>query len=851
MVHKARTASTRTEGRHSLKKQPISRRDFIRDSSLAGLTLVGTPGAAADCPAISEHEPPSAKASSPITQDAWSIPACAWKRPLGILPKIELMPEKSDEPNGLNTLLRVKKGLPLGGIGAGNFMYNLCGTFGPWQLKVGRYEERFLSQAAFHVREAWGDKDGTVRTLATDNVLPAWTRLNPGEGDYYALFPRGWCTYKAFQTDVSLQFFSPIIKDNYRETSLPVALFLFKIHNPTKSPAKVSVMFTFPNAPYTGPQNTPLENVTEPGAPKTLRGRHGLRNELVRDSNHDITAILMRAQDPSNPAETENSEWCIATASPASCATAWDGEGDGSDIWRSFAADGELPMNALSQETRVPSGALCVATEVPVGATVTVPFALGWFFAQIEFGSGTRWWRRFTEYFPAGTGQAFEITKDALLNWEPWLNRVEAWQDPIIRNPAYPEWLKQGTLNELYYATFGGSFWENGCITKAKKFGKRSGQHLASVMECQEYSFAETFDVRHHASRSSRDLWPQIERDILSVFADFIMDTPDGSCPHDAGLISGDPFFEYDGYGRSYNQTPNGIKGRITTPWSEFSPKFIQQSHAYWQKTKDDRFLEEVWPALVRSFRYQKTTDVDGDGLTEMKSSEYKDNKLFNAVLWLGALEALKALAEYSKDTGFLVEVTAELNKARVSTELQFWNEQLGYYQYNAQNQDIMGDAMIGERYVDVTGLPPVLTPDRLTSHYRQLFKRAVLPLKDLNGDGVGDLGVANALRPDSAPGVGDSEYAHQFEVWTGVSYSAAANLYAWGKRMEDGSLQADALLAAWGVYSTTWLNEKTAYWFSAPEAWRLEDPRNFRALMYQRPRAIWEFAMEVGNPYR
>ena len=248
------------------------------------------------------------------------------------------------------------------------------------------------------------------------------------------------------------------------------------------------------------------------------------------------------------------------------------------------------------KETRVPSGALCVASEVPVGATVTVPFALGWFFPQIEFGSGTRWWRRFTEYFPAGTGQAFEINKDALLNWEPWLNRVEAWQDPIIRNPAYPEWLKQGTLNELYYATFGGSFWENGCITKPKKFGKRSGQHLASVMECQEYSFAETFDVRHHASRSSRDLWPQMERDILSVFADFIVDAPDGRCPHDAGLISGDPFFEYDGYRRSYNQSPNGIKGRITTPWSEFSPKFIQQSHAYWQKTKDDRFLEEVWP---------------------------------------------------------------------------------------------------------------------------------------------------------------------------------------------------------------------------------------------------------------
>ena len=834
-----------------MKKRLISRRNFIRNSSLAGLTLAEVPRAAAGRPAVSAPQTVAIKPSPRTSHHAWTIPTCAWKRPLGSLPVVDLMPEKANDFNGLNTLLRVKKGLPLGGVGAGNFMYNLCGTFGPWQMKVGRYEERFLPQGAFHIWEKVGGKEAAARTLATDDVLPAWQRLNPGEADYYALFPRGWCTYKVFQTDVSLQFFSPFIKDNYRETSLPVAVFLFKIHNPTKSPAKVSVMFAFPNAPYTGPQNTPLGKVKESGWPETSRERRGLRNELARDLTHGITAVLMKAQDASNPPETENSEWCIATSSPASHVTAWDGDGDGSDIWRHFAAEGRLPNTASRQETRLPSGALCVETEVAPDDGVTVPFALGWFFPQVEFGSGTRWWRRFTEYFPPRPGQAFEIVKEALINREPWLKQVEAWQNPIINNPAYPEWLKQGTLNELYYATFGGSFWENGCITKPKKFGGRPGQHLASVMECQEYALAETFDVRHHASRSNRDLLPQMERDILLAFADFIMDTPDGSCPHDAGLIAGDPFFDYDGYGRSYNQGPDGTKGRITTPWSEFSPKFIQQCHAYWQKTKQDKFLEEVWPALVRSFRYQKSTDVDGDGLTEMKSSEYRDNKLFNAVLWLGALEALEALAEYRQDQDFGAEITAVLDKARASTEQQFWNEQLGYYQYNARNQDIMGDAMIGERYVDVTGLSPVLTPDRMTSHYRQLFKRAVLPLKDFNGDGVGDIGVANALHPDSTPGVGDSEAAHQFEVWTGVSYNAAANIYSWGKRTGDGSLQADALLAAWGVYSTSWLNEQTAYWFSTPEAWRLEDPRKFRALMYQRVRAIWEFTMEVNDPYR
>jgi len=838
-----------------MAKRPISRRKFIlRSSGAAGLMLAGGPLAAMPAPVAAETRTESGERSQTPTVQAQAIPSCAWKRSLGDLPKIGLRAEDGVPPQdraGLNTLTRVKKGIPLGGIGAGNFMYNICGTFGPWQMKVGRYEERFLAQGAFHIREQVKGKRETVRTLATDDVLPAWTRLQPGEGEYCALFPRGWCTYQPFETNISLEFFTPVIKDNYRETSLPAALFQFRIHNPLSSPVAVSVGFTFPNAPYTGPQNTPMGKPNGAGVDETARERRGLTNELARDEHLGITAILMKAHHPTNPPETESSEWCIATNAEASHTTTWDGDGDGAEIWQDFAADGELSDKPLSLDSKLPSGALCVKVKVAPGSEVTVPFALTWYFPQIEFGQGTRWWRRYTEYYPAKPGQAFEIAKEALLKAGEWLKAVETWQTPIVQNPAYPEWLKQSVLNELYYATFGGSFWENGCITKPKKFGKRPGQHLASVMECQEYALAESFDVRHHPSRSNRDLWPQIERDILLVFSDFISDSPDGSCPHDAGSIAGDPFFEYDGYGRWYNTSPMGIKGRITTPWSEFSPKFIQQCHAYWHKTKDGKFLDDVWPALVRTYRYQKTTDTDGDGLSEMKSSEYKENKLFNAILWLGALEALEAMAEHRMDKALLEEFTAERKKAQASTEGQFWNEKLGYYQYNAHNSDIMADATLGERYVDVTGLPPVVNADRLTSHYRQLFRRAVLPLRDFNGDGVGDMGAANALHPDSTPGVGDSEYAHQFEVWTGVSYCAAANLYHWGTRIQDGSLQADALLLGWGLYYQTWANEQTAYWFSTPEAWRLEDPKKFRALMYQRARGIWELAMELSDPYR
>ena len=103
------------------------------------------------------------------------------------------------------------------------------------------------------------------------------------------------------------------------------------------------------------------------------------------------------------------------------------------------------------------------------------------------------------------------------------------------------------------------------------------GQHLAFVMESLEYRDNEALDVRHHYCRTNRDLWPKIERDILTCFADCILDTPDGSAPHNLGSPDLDPFFNYDSYAPSYNAT-NGIPGRRTVPWGEFTPKYFSSA---------------------------------------------------------------------------------------------------------------------------------------------------------------------------------------------------------------------------------------------------------------------------------
>jgi non-lysosomal glucosylceramidase len=768
--------------------------------------------------------------SAAFAQGLWEMPACSWTRSFGDRPVYQSFPHAN--PNGAKPETVTKKGMPLGGIGAGSVMYNFCGSFGPFYMKPGAYQERFLTQAAFHVREEVNGKT-TAYTLATEDVLPAWKRLNKGDADYKALFPKATFDYKLFQTRISLLQFSPVIKENYRETSYPVGMFVFKAKNYSKETVTLSFMFTFPNAAHLMPPSDGAKN-------NLLPSRRGLFNKALKDKAQ--TAIVLGASDTSNVAETQNSAWCISTSAKATYIETWDGGGDGSDVWDDFVKDGVLASKNAASET--PAGALCVKIKLKPDEEATIPFALSWYFPLTTFGDGDIWKKRYTEYFPEiqDVTTAAKITGEALQNWRDWLVQIDAWTLPIANNPNCPDWLKAGALNELYYQTFGGSFWENGMMNGVKKYGNREGQHIAGVMECMDYTFLETFDVRHHSTSVTRDLWPQIEKDIILTYNDIIAATAVGACTHDMGSPNKSPVNKPDDYVNWYRP------GQETTPWSEFSPKFIQQVYMYWKQYGDNAFLDTCWNSVIRSFNYQVATDKDNNGITDMRSSEYIDNELLNAVLWITSLEALKEMAIFRGDKEVETLAGFQLSKARPNSEKLYWSEQLGFYKYNETVPFLMADAMVGQRCGDVFGLPSALDPKRMYSHYNQCFERLVKPLRDYDGDGIGDLGAANILNLEGKPGVKTSEHAHEQEVWTGVAYNLAASMYHSAVQNNDAALKQKALLTGKGVYYQCWLNDENGYWFGSPEAFWFNEMPKARGLMYQRVRGIWDLLKEVTN---
>src|SRR3954462_12694007 len=111
----------------------------------------------------------------------FTVPEAAYVRGLGDIP--------ATTASGVSG-----RGIPLGGIGAGSFMVNQAGTFGPWEFGNGMHEERILPQAALHVREQLEGGAPTTRTLATAHpqlgkLLSGFKTLSPGDGSYSALYP--------------------------------------------------------------------------------------------------------------------------------------------------------------------------------------------------------------------------------------------------------------------------------------------------------------------------------------------------------------------------------------------------------------------------------------------------------------------------------------------------------------------------------------------------------------------------------------------------------------------------------------------------------------------------------------
>ncbi len=780
--------------------------------------------------------------TAPLARSGDGIPKAAWKRPLGLPlanPGVTRAPGDIDDGYW--------QGVPVGGLGAGTFSRSYRGDFSRWHIKaaVHKYEPVYADQFAMF-QQSEGDEHGIAQALMnghpSNGELSSWQWDYPvGAGDYYGLFPKAWFDYRwdKFPAHVTLEQFSPVLPDNYRESSYPVAVYRWHAENPTNKPVVISVMFSWTN--MSGWFRTFTRDFN--GAPN--QGNYDrFVSETIPGLGTMKGIVFDRNRAGSQPNEWDGQFAIAAIETPGvqvTYQTTYLAAGDGKAVWAPFSKDGRLPDSTKSwvSDKEKLAGAIALRFTLQPGEKKVIPMVLAWDFPVVQFGEGRKWERRYTDFYGTSGRNAWKIARDGLLHGTEWSAAIDKWQAPYVNDESMPLWYRSMLFNELYVLTDGGTFW-----------GRQAGSDPKTtpsfaLLECFDYAYYGTLDVRFYASLPLLKFWPDIDKQVLREFADTVpKEWPEqglwvwktqqtgepvthkrkkiGAVPHDLGVPEGDPFIAVNEPG--WQDTNN---------WKDLNSKFVLMVYRDYVLTgrKDTAFLRETWPAVKDAIEYLRQFD-HGGGIPE--NSDYPDQtyddwvvhgvSAYSGGLWLAALRAGEETARILGDAKTAAEYHALFLKGQKTYIADLWNGE--YFRYDTgsdSKNDIQADQLAGQWYANLTGLGDIVPRSMQIAAAKKIFNFNVMKF------GHGDMGAANGMTPDGA--IVDNPEAK--EVWVGTTAGYAGLLMSLGMKDE-------AWKTAWGLYHVIY--EDKGYWYRTPEAWDITG--NFRAGMYMRPMAIWALEM-------
>ncbi|MBR8832036.1 MAG: hypothetical protein N5P05_000680 [Chroococcopsis gigantea SAG 12.99] len=784
-----------------------------------------------------------------------TIPDCAWKRSIG---KDWENPYKVRYPSNLDD--GPWHGMPLGGFGAGCIGRSPRGDFNLWHLDGGEHTFLSLGGCQFSVFEEVEGESPRVHALSTsapvDGSLSQWNWYPPEKGTYSALYPRAWYEYEGvFQSHLVCEQFSPIWAGNYQESSYPVAVFEWTAHNPTDKPITISIMLTWENTIgwFTNAIKSPTVKVRDDGSPvyeyePKLEDSKGNFNQWIVD-NFRVGFLLNREFE--NPGEGDG-QMAIASVTNPTLEVfhlgKWNPAGDGAEVWDYFGMDGSLPDRedeSPAKEGQRTAVAMAIRFTLRPGKTRKIPFILAWDLPVTEFAQGINYYRRYTDFYGRNGKNAWHIVRTALKHSDTWRESIQEWQKPVLKRSDLPHWFKMALFNELYLLADGGTLWT--AATELDPVGQ------FGVLECIDYRWYESLDVRLYGSFGLLLLWPKLEKAVMEAFARAIPasdDTPrvigyngapairkaKGATPHDLGAPNEHPW-----------EKTNYTSYQDCNLWKDLGSDFVLQIYRDYLFTgaEDQDFLWECWPAITETLDYLKAFDLDGDGIPENSGAPdqtFDDWRLLGVSaycggLWIAALEAAIKIAEVLLKrppmnpalqwAGYGVDIEARvtlyqgwLHQSRAVYHSTLWNGEYYRLDSGSGSQVVMADQLCGQFYARLLDLPDVVEQEYARSTLEKVYDTCFLEFHN------GQYGAANGLNPDGTP---ENPHAtHPLEVWTGINFGLAAFLIQTGMK-EEGFKLTEAVVGQ--VYDN-------GLQFRTPEA--ITAAGTFRASHYLRAMAIW-----------
>jgi non-lysosomal glucosylceramidase len=781
------------------------------------------------------------------------IPMVAWRIPIGQAPANPggRKPELTNIDDGF------WQGAPVGGFGAGTFSRTYRGNFERWHVKAGvhKYENVPGNQFAVFVQPQGGAAMAEVLSTQRPegDALSAWKWSYPaGTGEYAALYPKSWFAYhssSAAELPVALtvEQFSPILPNNYKETSYPVAVYNWYAENPSSQPMTVSLLFSWTNMVgwfRDGSRNfaSALSN----------QDKNVYRAEAMRGG--DMQGIVFDRIRSGPVTEEWDGQFAIAALASSgveiSYLTDFDPQGSGDEVWRGFSATGRLPNQSpdVASAGEQMAGAIAVRFTLAPHEKRMIPMVLSWDLPIAQFGGGRKWVRHYTKFFDDSGTNAWKIARTALENDEQWSREIDAWQRPYIEDESKPAWYRGELFNELYMLADGGTLWAHELDGAPNlKHPPASKADSFSYLECFDYLYYGTSDVRFYGSFPLLKFWPEIEKQEMREYTDTVAESNPqhyewswklqhehqfetfprkvaGAVPHDLGAPTEDPFANVNQY--NYQDVSN---------WRDLNSKYVLMiwRDYVWTGRDDKEFLRYSWSAVKQAMEHLRQYDSDDDGM--IKNGGFPDQTYDDWVargesaycggLYLAALRATAEIARVLNDNNTAASYDGLFKKAQAAYVKNLWNgKYFNYDQGSPYHDNSMAEQLTGQWYASITGLGELVPVAMRRSALQHVYDFNVMKFQN------GEMGAINGIGAD---GQLLHDNAQVEEVWTGTTFAVASTMLSEGMRDE-------AFRTASGVYNVVWRDR--GYFFRTPEAY---DSRGlYRASMYMRPTAIWSMEM-------
>ncbi|HEX2713028.1 MAG TPA: GH116 family glycosyl-hydrolase, partial [Candidatus Acidoferrales bacterium] len=374
--------------------------------------------------------------ATPAARAGDEIPLASWKRPIGLplenpgrgKPSISY-PHFDDG---------YWQGAPVGGFGAGTFSRSYRGDFVRWHLKAGAHKYQTVPANQFSVYQKTEGGDAVAQVLYAGQpqrrTLPSWQWNYPvSAGDYYALYPKAWFDYRweKFPARLTVEQFSPILPNNYRETSYPLALYYWHAQNPSERKVTISILFSWTNMVGWFRDFSPnLDGQINIG------NTNGFRFETIAFKGQDssMKGIVFDRVRQDSAEEEWDGQFAIAGIEvpgvEITYLATFDASGSGQEIWKPFAQSGRLPNSELRwvSSGEPLAGAIAVRFTLAPGEKKTIPMVLAWDLPIVRYGQGRRWWRRYTDFFGTSGTNAWAIARTGLLQGGEWSAEIDRWQ---------------------------------------------------------------------------------------------------------------------------------------------------------------------------------------------------------------------------------------------------------------------------------------------------------------------------------------------------------------------------------------------------------------------------------------